>query len=96
MSQMRQKRKLHMSQPALSAAIKEFERRLGFALFSRSTRRVELTAQGKLFIGNARRMVSEAAMANRAADAMQMGFSAEVQLQAWCAAALAERRAVMG
>jgi len=63
--------RLHMSQPALSAGIKEFERRLGFALFSRSSRRVELTAQGKLFLGNARRMVSESEWANRAADAIR-------------------------
>jgi DNA-binding transcriptional LysR family regulator len=63
--------RLNMSQPALSAGLKEFERRLGFALFSRTSRRVELTAQGKLFLGNARRMVAEAEWANRAANAIR-------------------------
>jgi DNA-binding transcriptional LysR family regulator len=60
--------RLNVSQPALSAQIKEFERRLGFALFDRSTRRVELTSQGRLFLPNARRMIVEAAWAIRAAN----------------------------
>ncbi len=63
--------RLNLSQPALSAGLKEFERRLGFALFSRTSRRVELTAQGKLFLGNARRIVAEAEWANRAAAAIR-------------------------
>src|SRR5262245_3906798 len=58
---------LNVSQPALSAQIREFERRLGFALFLRNSRRVELTAEGRLFLGNARRMMAEAAWANQAA-----------------------------
>lgn len=58
---------LNVSQPALSARVREFERRLGFALFSRTSRRVELTAEGRLFLGNARRMVTEAAWASQAA-----------------------------
>ncbi len=63
--------RLNLSQPALSAGIKEFERRLGFALFTRTSRRVELTAQGKLFVGNARRIVAETEWAQRAADAIR-------------------------
>jgi DNA-binding transcriptional LysR family regulator len=51
----------------LSARIREFERRLGFALFSRTSRRVELTVEGRLFLGNARRMVTEASWASQAA-----------------------------
>ena len=58
---------LNVSQPALSARIREFERRLGFALFSRTSRRVELTVEGRLFLGNARRMVTEALWATQAA-----------------------------
>lgn len=58
---------LNVSQPALSARVREFERRLGFALFTRTSRRVELTPQGRLFLANARRMVTEAAWANQAA-----------------------------
>lgn len=58
---------LNVSQPALSARIRELERRLGFALFDRNSRRVELTAEGRLFLANARRMVTEASSAVRAA-----------------------------
>ena len=58
---------LNVSQPALSARIRELERRLGFALFYRNSRRVELTAEGRLFLANARRMVTEASSAVRAA-----------------------------
>ncbi len=58
---------LNVSQPALSARIREFERRLGFALFSRTSRRVELTVEGRLFLSNARRMVTEASWATLAA-----------------------------
>ena len=58
---------LNVSQPALSARIRELERRLGFALFCRNSRRVELTAEGRLFLANARRMVTEASSAVRAA-----------------------------
>src|SRR2546423_10683209 len=58
---------LNVSQPALSARIRELERRLGFALFCRNSRKVELTAEGRLFLANARRMVTEASSAVRAA-----------------------------
>lgn len=50
---------MHMSQPGLSAQIKELERQLGFELFDRSNRRVSLTAQGRLLRDYARRMVVE-------------------------------------
>ena len=58
---------LNVSQPALSARIREFERRLGFALFFRTSRRVKLTPEGRLYLGNARRMVKEVAWASQAA-----------------------------
>lgn len=58
---------LHVSQPALSAQIKEFERRLGFALFARSSRKVTLTTEGRLFVDRARRLVAETEGANNAA-----------------------------
>ena len=58
---------LHVSQPALSAQIREFERRLGFALFVRTSRRVELTTEGSLFLERARRLVTETEWVNHAA-----------------------------
>jgi len=40
---------LKISQPSLSAQIKTLEENLGFALFSRNGRAIELTAKGKIF-----------------------------------------------
>jgi len=50
---------LHTSQPALSASIRELERRLGFSLFDRTSRRVSLTREGRAFLVNAKRVVIE-------------------------------------
>lgn len=50
---------LHLSQPALSATIRELERRLGFTLFDRTSRRVALTREGRSFLVNAERVVLE-------------------------------------
>lgn len=58
---------LHVSQPALSAQIRELERRLGFALFTRTSRRVALTGDGIRFLDYARRMIFETEFVTRAA-----------------------------
>ncbi len=58
---------LHISQPALSAQIKEFERRLGFRLLDRTSRKVSLTIEGRLFLDRSRRLVRETEWANNAA-----------------------------
>jgi len=59
--------RLNVSQPSLSAQLRELERRLGFALFARTSRHVALTREGRLFLVDAQRMVAEAARLNRAA-----------------------------
>ncbi|GGZ16521.1 LysR family transcriptional regulator [Novosphingobium colocasiae] len=59
---------LNMSQPSLSAQIKELERRLGFNLFIRTSRKVELSAEGLLFLGNARRIIMESDWLRQAAQ----------------------------
>lgn len=41
---------VHMSQPAASALLRGLETRLGFALFSRQNRRLQLTSQGRSLI----------------------------------------------
>lgn len=48
---------LHLSQPALSAAIRKMEEELGGQLFARSTRSVALTPEGAEFLPVARRLL---------------------------------------
>ena len=50
--------RLHLSQPALSAAIRQLERRLGTVLFARTGRRVELTPAGEALLTDARRLLA--------------------------------------
>lgn len=63
---------LNISQPALSAQIRELERRLGFMLFSRTSRRVDLTIEGSLFLDKARRLVIETDWLNQAAREIRL------------------------
>lgn len=50
--------KLHIAQPALSMQIKALEENLGGPLFTRTTRRVELTDAGRTLVPEARRILS--------------------------------------
>ncbi|WP_235594762.1 LysR family transcriptional regulator [Paraglaciecola hydrolytica] len=51
--------KMFISQPALSSAIKKMETQLGGVLFSRTTRKVELSPEGALFLPVALRLMNE-------------------------------------
>src|SRR4030095_15764442 len=51
--------RLGVAQPALSQAIRRLERRLGFELFLRSSRRVQLTRQGLRILASAARALRE-------------------------------------
>lgn len=51
--------KIHLSQPALSTSIKKMEILLGGKLFSRSTRRVLLSQEGKEFVPIAKRLIHD-------------------------------------
>lgn len=51
--------KLHITQPALSSSIQKMEEQLGGRLFSRSTRRVELTREGEALLPNAIRIMRD-------------------------------------
>lgn len=50
---------LYVSQPTMSAAMKDLEQRLGCTLFTRSTRGVTLTEDGAEFLGYARQVVEQ-------------------------------------
>jgi DNA-binding transcriptional LysR family regulator len=53
--------RLHIAQPALSAQIRSLETQLGAELFSRTTRKVDLTPAGELLLADAREIVERAA-----------------------------------
>ncbi len=55
--------RLHLVQSAVSSTIKSLERELGFALFSRGPRSVELTREGEGFLPSARAAVAALAEA---------------------------------
>lgn len=59
--------KLHIVQPALSMQIRDLERELGVRLFTRTTRRVDLTEAGRLFRVEAERTLAQADHARRIA-----------------------------
>lgn len=50
---------LHLSQPALSVAIKNMEQAVGGSLFDRSTRSVQLSPEGRQFLPVARRLLAD-------------------------------------
>lgn len=52
-------RKLFISQPSLSAAIKELEEEVGVELFKRNNRGISVTLEGEEFIGYARQVVEQ-------------------------------------
>lgn len=49
----------HQTQPAFSALIRSLEESLGVRLFDRTTRKVELTPEGRLFHGSAERLLND-------------------------------------
>jgi DNA-binding transcriptional LysR family regulator len=56
----------HISQSALSTSIRSLERELGSPLFTRTTRRVELTEAGRTLLDEARRTLAAATSAQDA------------------------------
>src|SRR5437879_2260360 len=62
-------RKCHISQSALSASIRSLEREFDAALYTRTTRRVEVTEAGRALADQARTIISTLAAARDAVSA---------------------------
>jgi DNA-binding transcriptional LysR family regulator len=66
-------RRLHITQPPLSASIRQLEDHLGARLFERDSRSVRLTAVGAAFVPEAIRAVAQAQAAEEAGRALAAG-----------------------
>lgn len=72
--------RLHVAQSPLSRQIRTLEKRLGTTLFERSTRSVHLTPEGEALLLHARRVLDEAALAERAVRAAGEGEVGRVSI----------------
>jgi len=72
--------RLHISQPPLSQQIQALERDLGVILLERSKRKVALTEPGKVFLEQARKILSQADLARSRTAAVAAGHSGQLRL----------------
>jgi DNA-binding transcriptional LysR family regulator len=72
--------RLHLAQPALSRQIQDLEREIGFLLFDRLPRGVRLSAAGKLFLSDARRILQDVQEARRRAEWVALGKTGTLRL----------------
>lgn len=72
--------RLHIGQPPLSQQIQALEHDVGAQLFDRNKRRVLLTAAGKLFLADARRVLALAEQAKETARRAQRGEAGELRV----------------
>ncbi|WP_127902331.1 LysR family transcriptional regulator [Solirhodobacter olei] len=72
--------RLHISQPPLSASLKQLEHSLGFELMLRSNRMVRLTPAGAVFAEHARRILGQLGAAEAIAAQTAKGFVGTVKV----------------
>jgi DNA-binding transcriptional LysR family regulator len=72
--------RLNVAQTALSTQIQDLEAELGFKLFDRLPRGVKLSAAGKLFLGDARRILREVTEAAARAARVARGQSGTLRI----------------
>jgi DNA-binding transcriptional LysR family regulator len=71
---------LHIAQQAVSQQIKALERSLGVTLLRRTPRRVELTAEGEVFLADCQRVLAAADRAARRVQATARGEAGTLRL----------------
>jgi DNA-binding transcriptional LysR family regulator len=72
--------RMHVAQPALSAQIRALERQLGCELFSRTTRKVELTPSGQMLLEDAREILARADGAVSKLQAVSRGERGQIRV----------------
>jgi len=72
--------KLHVSQPGISRQIRDLEDEIGFQLLERSAKAVRLTAAGKVFLTEAREVLSRVETAVNKACEVAKGGSGEIHV----------------
>jgi DNA-binding transcriptional LysR family regulator len=72
--------RLGIAQPALSRQIQDLEKELGFTLFDRLPRGVKLSAAGKLFLGDARRILQDVDQAKMRAERVATGKAGTLRI----------------
>jgi DNA-binding transcriptional LysR family regulator len=72
--------RLHVAQPALSRQIQDLEKEMGFLLFDRLPRGVRLSAAGKLFLSDARRILQDVEGAKRRAERIAHGQAGTLRI----------------
>ncbi len=76
----RASRRLRVAQPALSRQIQDLEEQVGFKLFDRLSRGVKLSAAGKLFLEDARRILQAVSEATARAAHVARGLSGTLRV----------------
>src|SRR5258708_21881646 len=85
-------RRLRFAQPALSRQIQDLEEEIGFKLFDRLPRGVKISAAGKCFLEDARRVLQQAneavtrarRVASGQSGTLRVGFVESIPGMAWC------------
>src|SRR5258708_30418822 len=72
--------RLHVAQPALSRQIQDLEKEMGFLLFDRLPRGVRLNAAGKVFLGDARRILQDVVEAKLRAERIAHGQAGTLRI----------------
>jgi len=72
--------RLHVAQPALSRQIQDLEKEVGILLFDRLPRGVRLSAAGKLFLTDARRILQDVDEAKRRAERVALGKTGTLRI----------------
>jgi DNA-binding transcriptional LysR family regulator len=72
--------RLRIAQPSLSRQIQDLESEMGFLLFDRLPRGVRLSAAGKLFLSDARRILQDVDEAKRRAERIALGKAGTLRI----------------